>query len=74
MPFAANVPVVVNGVTVIPGDYVYADSAGALIIPANAIKKALEGAVGIEKTDAQYVDKIKREDAQDILERGSQEE
>ncbi len=74
MPFAANVPVVVNGVTVIPGDYVYADSAGAVIIPANAIKKALEGAVGIEKTDPQYIDKIKREDAQDILERGSQEE
>ena len=58
----------------IPGDYVYADSAGAVIIPANAIRKALEAAVGIEKTDAQYIDKIKREDAQDILERGSQEQ
>ena len=30
MPFAANAPVVVDGATVVPGDYVYADAAGAV--------------------------------------------
>ena len=63
-----------KGVTVIPGDYVYADSAGAVIVPANAIVKALEEAARIESIDAQYIEKIKRENAQEILERGSQEQ
>ena len=74
MPFAANTPVVVKGVTVVPGDYVYADSAAAAIVPANAIKKALEEATRIESIDAQYIDEIKRENPRDILEGGSQEQ
>ena len=74
MPFAANTPVVVNGVTVIPGDYVYADNTGAVIIPANVVEKVFEEADKIETVDAQFIDKIKRENAQDILERGSQEQ
>ena len=32
-PFQANVPVVVSGVGVMPGQYVYVDSSGAVVIP-----------------------------------------
>ena len=71
---AANTPVVVGGVTVIPGDYVYADSAAAVIIPATAIRKALEEAARIESDDAKYIEQIKQENAQDILRRGSKEQ
>ena len=52
MPFAANTPVVVKGVTVIPGDYVYADSAAAVVVPATAIEQALVEAARIESIDA----------------------
>jgi len=44
-----------------------------VIIPENAIKKALNEAVDLGTADAEYIEKIKREDAQDILERGSHE-
>ena len=37
MPMDVNVPVEISGVTVLPGDYVYADSSGAAIIPAVAL-------------------------------------
>ena len=74
MPLAANIPVVVNGVSVIPGDYVYADSAGAVIVPANSIRQAHEEAAKIEGINAEYIDKIKRENLREILESGSQEQ
>ena len=32
-PFQANLPVVVSGVGVVPGQYVFADSSGAVVIP-----------------------------------------
>jgi regulator of RNase E activity RraA len=33
MPFMANVPVVIKRVTVVPGDYIYSDCDGAVVIP-----------------------------------------
>jgi len=33
-PFQANVPIVLDGVAVLPGEYVLADSPGAVVIPA----------------------------------------
>ena len=41
-PFQANVPVVISGVGIMPGQYVFADSSGAVVIP----KRAAPGGVG----------------------------
>ena len=40
-PFQANVPVVVGGVGVMPGQYVYADAAGAVVIPEGEVDDVL---------------------------------
>ncbi|GAB3529497.1 hypothetical protein GCM10027402_32960 [Arthrobacter monumenti] len=39
MPFAANIAVEVAGVCVIPGDYIYADASGAVVIPAASLQR-----------------------------------
>src|SRR5262245_34623745 len=50
-PFQANVPVVVSGVGVIPGSYVFADSSGAVVIPAAQIEPVIAGAHAVEAED-----------------------
>jgi len=61
-PFQANVPVVLDGVGVIPGHYVYTDSAGVVVIPADDIAAVLEEAGRIERQDAGYLDQIRAAD------------
>jgi regulator of RNase E activity RraA len=58
-PFAANVPVVFDTLTVMPGDWVFADAAGAVVIPANAVSDVVEEAARIEERDAAAVKKIR---------------
>ena len=60
-PFQANVPVVLDGVGVMPGHYVYADSAGAVVIPGEEVWNVLEEATRIERQDSVYLDEIKIE-------------
>jgi 4-hydroxy-4-methyl-2-oxoglutarate aldolase len=60
-PFQANVPVVVSGVGVIPGQYVFADSSGAVLIPDGQIDEVLAEARNVEATDAASRDQIARE-------------
>ena len=74
MPFAANVPVVVDGVGVLPGDYVYADGAGAVIVPAGDVRAVLEEAVRIEAADARFIEQIRAEDPDAVRKRGSREQ
>lgn len=62
MPFSANVPVVVGGVTVLPGDWVYADGAGAVVIPSGDLREILEEAERIEDRDAVEVSRMRIED------------
>lgn len=57
MPVAANVPVALDDATVLPGDFVYADAAGAVIIPAKDLDKVVELARSIEKDDEARVAK-----------------
>lgn len=57
MPVAANVPVALDGATVVPGDYVYVDASGAVVIPAKDLEKVLELARQIEKDDEARVAK-----------------
>jgi 4-hydroxy-4-methyl-2-oxoglutarate aldolase len=60
-PFQANVPVVVSGVGITPGDYVFADSAGAVVIPAAQVSHVLEEATRVRQEDDGYMETIKHE-------------
>lgn len=60
-PFQANVPVVMNGVGIMPGSYVYADSSGAVVIPGDQVDEVLEGAHAIPREDAHWMEEIRRE-------------
>jgi 4-hydroxy-4-methyl-2-oxoglutarate aldolase len=60
-PFKANVPVVVGGVGVIPGQYVYADSAGAVVVPEDEIDDVLLEARRIRVDDESFRARISRE-------------
>ena len=53
-PFQANVPVVVGGVGVMPGQYVYADAAGAVVIPEGEVDDVLAEARKIVTEDAAF--------------------
>lgn len=54
-PLAVNVPVEIDGVGVLPGDWIFADSAGAVVIPADAVAEVLAEARLIEEKDAAAV-------------------
>jgi regulator of RNase E activity RraA len=60
-PFQANVPVVLQGVGVVPGQYVFADSSGAVLIPHGQIDEVLAEARKVEAADAASRDQIARE-------------
>ena len=61
MPFAANVAVEIGGVCVIPGDYVYADTTGAVVIPRTSLQPVLEEALSVEAEDARSLQEIAAE-------------
>lgn len=61
-PFQANVPVVVSRVGIVPGDYVYAASSGAVVIPAAQVGEVLEGAARVAEQEAGHVEFIRNED------------
>jgi regulator of RNase E activity RraA len=58
MPFAANVAVEVGGVCVIPGDYIYADASGAVVIPRASLQRVIEEALRVEAEDARSLEEI----------------
>jgi 4-hydroxy-4-methyl-2-oxoglutarate aldolase len=60
-PFQANVPVVLRGVGIFPGMYVFADTSGAVVIPPGDLDHVLTGARSIEEDDARYRVDISRE-------------
>ncbi len=53
-PFQADVPVVVGGVGVMPGQYVYADAAGAVVIPEGEVDDVLAEARKIVTEDEAF--------------------
>lgn len=61
MPFAAGVAVEIAGVCVTPGDYVFADTAGAVVIPRASIERVLQEAARIDAEDAASVARIRDE-------------
>jgi 4-hydroxy-4-methyl-2-oxoglutarate aldolase len=60
-PFQANVPVVLSGVGVMPGQYVFADSSGAVVIPDGQIDEVLSTAREVNQEDARYMNEIRDE-------------
>jgi regulator of RNase E activity RraA len=60
-PFQANVPVVLSGVGVMPGQYVFADSSGAMVIPDGQIDDVLAGARAVKDEDAGFREQIATE-------------
>src|SRR5215203_6656488 len=60
-PFQANVPVVLSGVGVMPGQYVFADSSGAVVVPDGQIEDVIAGARAVVAEDARDAEEIKRE-------------
>ena len=61
------------GVTIFPGDYVYADRSAAVVIPAGDLDTVLQEAAQIEENDAKYIELIQKEDPAEILRQGSEE-
>lgn len=55
MPLAVNVPIVLGGATVFPGDHAFADGAGAVILPGGHLDELLDAAVAVEEADAAKV-------------------
>lgn len=60
-PFQVNVPVVVAGVGVLPGQYVFADSSGAVVIPDGEVEQVIAGAHAIETEDDEDRSQIQKE-------------
>ncbi|MGP4087293.1 RraA family protein [Streptomyces sp. KR55] len=64
-PFEANRPVVVSGVTVRPGDYVFADASGAAVVPAAQVLSVFEEANRVAQDEAAFVESIRRDNPAD---------
>jgi regulator of RNase E activity RraA len=62
MPFAANVAVEIGGVCVTPGDYLYADTSGAVVIPAASLQRVIHEAQRVEAEDARSLEEIADEE------------
>jgi regulator of RNase E activity RraA len=67
MPVAANVPVSLSGTTVVPGDYVYADCAGVVVIPGGRLEQVLALAAEIEAEDTAMLPVIRAEHPLEVL-------
>jgi 4-hydroxy-4-methyl-2-oxoglutarate aldolase len=65
-PFEANRPVVVDGVGVRPGDFVFADSSGAVAIPAGQVVDVVAEARRIVAADEGFIEQIRTEDPADV--------
>lgn len=60
-PYEANRPVVIAGVAVRPGDYVFADASGAAVIPAGDVRAVLRAAKKVALEDAEAIVSIRAE-------------
>ncbi|MEO0601586.1 MAG: RraA family protein [Myxococcota bacterium] len=73
MPFSAGEVVTLRGVTVRPGDYIYADAAAVVVIPASHVDVVLDEAMRVEDEDRGYMDGIRVEDPSEVM-RGHSDE
>jgi regulator of RNase E activity RraA len=59
MPYAANVAVEIGGVCVIPGDYVFIDMSGGVVIPAMSLQRVLDVAHQVANEDEESLHEIR---------------
>jgi len=74
LPCAANLPVEVGGVTVAPGDFVFADRSGAVVIPAPSVRDVLAEARRVQADDQRFLAEIRTEDPAALARGGHQSE
>jgi 4-hydroxy-4-methyl-2-oxoglutarate aldolase len=60
-PHLANVPVVINQVGIHPGDFVFADSSGAVVIPPSQVDQVVEEALRVNEEDRTAREEISEE-------------
>ena len=61
MPYAAGQPVALDGVCILPGDYVYVDASGGVVIPAHDASHVFAEARRIEAEDTRFAEHIRAE-------------
>ena len=66
-------PVNLGGAAVLPGDYIFADAAGTVIIPSRLLDDAFDMAHNIETQDFEFIEAIRNEDLEEIRRSGSSE-
>jgi regulator of RNase E activity RraA len=72
-PYLTNVPVCVDGITVVPGDYVFAQGSTAVIIPAGSAEAILKKSRAIMEKMDRVKESLMNEDPQTVLSQGSSE-
>ncbi|WP_333776210.1 RraA family protein [Streptomyces sp. IBSBF 3136] len=61
MPYAANIAVECAGVCIVPGDLVYADASGGVVIPAGSVDRVLQEAESMNADDARAAEQIRKD-------------
>lgn len=74
MPYDANIPVAFRGVSIYPGDYIFAHRDIAVVLPADHLEEILEEALSVEEDDQIFMEQIRNEDRDDVLDSGGPEE
>ena len=72
-PYLANVPVNLAGVTVTPGDIIFADETGVAVIPPDRVAEVFKMATTIKDKAASMVGVIAAEDPETVMNTGSTE-
>lgn len=72
-PYLADVPVSIGGVTVVPGDVVFAKGSAAVVIPGSEAQAVLTKARGIMQKMDEAKAGMKSEDPKAVLSQGSSE-
>jgi len=72
-PYLTDVPVCVDGITVVPGDYVFAQGSTAVIIPAGSAEAILKKSRGIMEKMDRVKESLMNEDPKTVLSQGSSE-
>lgn len=72
-PYLVDVPVVVDGVTIVPGDYIFAQGTSAAVLPAAQAEAILKKARMIMKKMDEVKATLVNEDPQQVLHQGSSE-
>jgi len=72
-PYLTDVPVCVYGVTVVPGDYIFAQGSAAVVIPRDSVQEILTKSRKIMHKMDEVKGALVNEDPQMVLQKGSSE-